>query len=68
MESRAVSYVTSDPLLASEYVTTQILVSAGSQISESAAAPALPRDPGATAREMSANKGWRPFTARERKV
>jgi hypothetical protein len=68
MESRARSYVTSDPLLASEYVTTQVLTSVGSQISESAAAPALSRDSGVTAGETSANKGWRPFTARERKV
>jgi len=68
MESNAGSYVTTSPLFASEYMTTQVLVSAGSLISESAAAPALLRDPGATAGEMSANKGWRPFTARERKV
>jgi hypothetical protein len=68
MESNASSYVTSGALLASEYVMTQVLASVGSQISESAAAPALLRVPGATAEEMRANKGWRPFTARERKV
>ena len=68
MESSLASYVTRNPLLASEYLTTQVLVSAGSRIGKSAAAPALLKAPGATAGEMSANKGWRPFTARERKV
>jgi len=68
MESNVDSCVTGSPLLASEYLTTQVLVSAGSRISESAAAPALLRDPGVTAGEMTANKGWRPFTAREQKV
>jgi hypothetical protein len=68
MESSAGSYVTSDPILASEYVMTRGLVSMGSLISESAAAPALSRVPGATAEGMRASRGWRPFTARERKA
>jgi hypothetical protein len=61
-------YVTRGPLLASEYVTAQVLVSMGSQTSESAAVPALLRNPEVAAGEMSAGKAWRPFTAREWKV
>lgn len=61
-------YVTRSPLLASEYVTGQVSVSVGSQISESAALPALLGDSEVPAVGMCANKGWRPFTARERKV
>ncbi len=68
MESRGGSYVTGGPLLASEYVTAQILVSVGLHIGESAAVPALLRDSEVAAGGMIANKGWRPFTARERKV
>ena len=68
MESSVVSYVTRDTPLASEYVMTRVLASMGSPISESAVAPALSMDSGATAEEMSAIKGWWPFTAGERKL
>jgi hypothetical protein len=70
MESRPGSgfYVTSSPLVASEYVTAQVLVSMGSQTSESAAVPALLRNSEVAIGEMSADKAWRPFTARERKL
>jgi hypothetical protein len=61
-------YVTRGPVLASEYVTEQVLVSIGSQISESAGVPALLIDSEVAGRGMSTRKGWRPLTARERKV
>jgi len=68
MESSAGSYVTTSTPLASEYVMTRVLASMGSPIGESAATPALSKDSGATAEEMSAIKGWWLFTAREQKL
>ena len=70
MESprRGKFYVTTSPLLASELVAKQVLVTLGSHTSESAAVPALLRDWEVAARRMSAGKGWRPLSARERKV
>jgi hypothetical protein len=69
MESPSVGefYVTRSPLLASEYVIAQVLVSVGSQTSEIATVPALPRNSKVAVGEMSAGKAWRPFTAREQK-
>ena len=66
--SHGKSYVTRSPLLASEYVTAQVLVSVGSLASETAAVPALPRNSKVEAGEMSAGKAWRPFTTGERKA
>ena len=68
MESSAGSYVTTGTPLASEYVMTRVLARMGSPIGESAATPALSKDSGTMAREMSAIKGWWLFTARERKL
>ena len=60
--------VTRSPLLASEYVAGQVLVSIGSLISESAVVPALLRSSEVAARGMNTGMGWRPFTAREWKA
>jgi hypothetical protein len=61
-------YVTRSPLLASEYMTNQVLVSIGFQIRESAGVLALLTDPEVVGRGMNTHKDWRPLTARERKA
>jgi len=66
--SRGKFDVTRSPLLASEYMIAQVLVSVGSQTSKIAAVPALPRNSEVAVEEMSAGKAWRPFTTGERKA